>query len=87
MASLSSVPQTVTTSYADDERRWRSPSAIVRAINDYATSVCNAFATLGARGVSLFFGSGDDGVGTGDCETNTGTKAVRFQPMFPASCT
>jgi tripeptidyl-peptidase-1 len=53
---------------------------------DYATSVCNAFAQLGARGVSLFFGSGDDGVGTGSCESNTGTKAVKFQPMFPASC-
>jgi len=32
------------------------------------------------------FSSGDDGVGGGDCKSNTGSKAVVFQPNFPASC-
>ena len=55
--------------------------------NDYATSVCNGFASLGARGVSIMFSSGDSGVGGGDCLSNDGKNTVEFQPAFPASCT
>ncbi|OCH96339.1 subtilisin-like protein [Obba rivulosa] len=73
----SDVPQTFTTSYGDDEQTVPL---------DYATSVCNMFAQLGARGVSIMFSSGDDGVGAGDCLTNDGTNTQRFQPNFPASC-
>ncbi|KAJ7065361.1 peptidase S8/S53 domain-containing protein [Mycena amicta] len=71
------VPQTFTTSYGDDEQSVPL---------DYATSVCNLFAQLGARGASIMFSSGDDGVGGGNCRTNDGTNQVLFQPNFPASC-
>lgn len=73
----SSIPQTFTTSYGDDEQTVPF---------DYATQVCNLFAQLGARGASIMFSSGDDGVGAGDCRNNDGTRTVRFQPNFPASC-
>ncbi|CDO69652.1 hypothetical protein BN946_scf184851.g40 [Trametes cinnabarina] len=69
-----SIPQTFTTSYGDDEQTVPL---------DYATQVCNMFAQLGARGSSIMFSSGDDGVGGGNCETNDGTNTVRFQPNFP----
>ncbi|KAK0457859.1 peptidase S8/S53 domain-containing protein [Desarmillaria tabescens] len=71
------VPQTFTTSYGDDEQT---------VPYDYAVSVCNLFAELGARGSTVFFSSSDSGVGGGDCLTNDGTKQVLFQPAFPASC-
>jgi tripeptidyl-peptidase I len=72
------LPQTISTSYADDEQTV--PYA-------YAKRVCEGFAQLGARGVSLFFGSGDAGVGTaGDCFTNDGRNASSFLADFPASC-
>ncbi|KAF9077948.1 subtilisin-like protein [Rhodocollybia butyracea] len=70
-------PSTVSTSYADDEQTVPA---------DYAAEVCNMFATLGVRGASLIFGSGDAGVGSGNCLTNNGTNIVVFQPTFPASC-
>ena len=48
---------------------------------------------LGARGVTLLFGSGDNGVGDGDadpatqiCQTNDGRNQTKFIPLFPASC-
>ncbi|KAI0794109.1 subtilisin-like protein [Fomes fomentarius] len=71
------IPQTFTTSYGDDEQTVPF---------DYATTVCNLFAQLGARGSSIFFSSGDDGVGAGNCLTNDGKNIKRFQPNFPASC-
>lgn len=49
----------------------------------------------GARGVSLLFGSGDNGVGDGqatfnasttECIANDGTNRTTFIPLFPASC-
>ena len=48
--------------------------------------VCNLFAQLGARGSSVMFSSGDDGVGGGDCLSNDGTDTKMFIPNFPASC-
>lgn len=71
------IPQTITTSYGDDEQT---------VPNDYANKVCTSFAQLGTRGVSLLFSSGDSGVGGGDCKTNDGKNTVQFQPAFPASC-
>ncbi|TFK39451.1 peptidase S8/S53 domain-containing protein [Crucibulum laeve] len=73
----SSIPQVITTSYGDDEQT---------VPRDYATSVCNLFAQLGSRGTTLFFSSGDEGVGGGDCLTNDGKNSKVFQPAFPASC-
>jgi len=73
----SSIPQTISTSYGDDEQT---------VPEDYATTVCYLFAQLGARGSSILFSSGDSGVGDGDCKTNDGTNKVNFVPKFPASC-
>jgi tripeptidyl-peptidase-1 len=73
----SPLPQTLTTSYGDDEQT---------VPNDFAVEVCNLYAQLGTMGTSVMFSSGDFGVGGGDCETNTGTRKVQFQPIFPATC-
>jgi tripeptidyl-peptidase I len=73
-----SLPQVISTSYADDEQTVPL---------SYALSVCSGFAQLGARGVSLFFGSGDSGVGPpGYCLTNDGHNTSTFLAMFPTSC-
>ena len=45
--------------------------------------MCNLFAQLGARGSSIMFSSGDDGVGGGDCLSNDGTNTKKFIPNFP----
>ncbi|KAH9053895.1 peptidase S8/S53 domain-containing protein [Lactarius vividus] len=68
--SKQNIPQTITTSYGTSENAFP---------RDYALHVCYLFAQLGARGVSVLFASGDDGVGRGDC-------AARFTPIFPATC-
>ncbi|KAH7905839.1 peptidase S8/S53 domain-containing protein [Hygrophoropsis aurantiaca] len=82
--SMDTLPQTISTSYGDDEQT---------VPYSYAVRVCNGFASLGARGVSILFSSGDYGVGDGDadpatqqCFTNDGTNTTRFIPEFPASC-
>jgi tripeptidyl-peptidase-1 len=71
----SNIPQTITTSYGYMEKDTS---------RGYAENVCNKFALLGLRGVSVLFASGDDGVGKGGCVTNDGS--VQFIPHFPASC-
>ncbi|KAF8491623.1 subtilisin-like protein [Russula emetica] len=72
--SQETIPQTISTSYGDDEQTVPL---------DYATS-------LGAMGVSILFSSGDGGVGgvQGDesCHSNDGTNRMQFIPTFPASC-
>lgn len=46
-----------------------------------SSKLCNAYAQLGARGVSILFSSGDGGVsGTGFQECTT------FVPTFPNTC-
>jgi tripeptidyl-peptidase I len=50
----SDLPQVISTSYDGDEQTVPL---------SYATSVCNGFAQLGARGISVLFASGDGGVG------------------------
>ncbi|KFY43936.1 hypothetical protein V494_01757 [Pseudogymnoascus sp. VKM F-4513 (FW-928)] len=75
------LPKVISTSYGDIEHTL--PPA-------YARRVCNSFAQLGARGVSLIFGSGDSGVGTnGTCHTNhnDGTpETPEFLTSFPDCC-
>ncbi|KAG0702391.1 peptidase S8/S53 domain-containing protein [Suillus ampliporus] len=78
------IPQTISTSYGDDEQT---------VPYTYATRVCRGMAVLGARGVSLVFSSGDNGVGDGDdnpatqmCYSNDGRNVTKFLPVFPASC-
>ena len=75
--SDSQLPQTITTSYGDHEQT---------VPQEYANRVCNDFAQLGVRGVSLLFSSGDGGVAgaqSTSCEMN-GSK--KFIPTFPSSC-
>ncbi|KAK5322492.1 hypothetical protein LTR93_005695 [Exophiala xenobiotica] len=73
-----SLPKVISTSYGDDEQ------TVPRS---YATQVCNQFAALGAQGISLFFSSGDYGVGANDsCISNDGKNTTTFLPAFPASC-
>jgi len=55
----------------------------------YADRVCNEFAKLGARGVTVLAASGDNGVkATADatCKSNDGLDTPQFSPAFPASC-
>ncbi|KAH9168821.1 subtilisin-like protein [Lactarius sanguifluus] len=77
MMSSEDVPQTITTSYGGIEQTFPP---------DYAASLCELFKQLGARGVSILFASGDEGVGDGDCKKNDGSGVVQFQPVFPATC-
>ena len=72
------IPQVISTSYGDDEQSVPL---------SFAISVCNSFAQLGARGVSLIFSSGDNGVGRATtCQTNDGKNTSTFLPAFPAGC-
>lgn len=72
------IAKVISTSYDDDEQ------TVPRS---YATRVCNDLAQLGARGVSLFYSSGDYGVGpTGYCVSNDGTNSSTFLPEFPSTC-
>ncbi|KAH0836443.1 peptidase S8/S53 domain-containing protein [Lanmaoa asiatica] len=84
VSSQEYLPQTISTSYGDDEQT---------VPYTYATRVCGGFAALGVRGISLLFSSGDGGVGDGDadpatqkCFANTGTNRTVFLPEFPAAC-
>jgi len=77
-------PLAISTSYGDHEQT---------VPESFARRVCQGFAQLGARGVSLMFSSGDAGVGddnpnpaTQKCFTNDGRNVTRFIPTFPASC-
>ena len=72
------LPQVITLSYADEEQT---------VPYSYAKRVCEGFAQLGARGVTVLIGSGDDGVGRdGTCYSNDGNRKPQFLPTFPASC-
>ncbi|KAG9242538.1 tripeptidyl peptidase-like protein [Calycina marina] len=71
-------PSVIVTAYSDDEQTV--------PIN-YARRVCGDFMALGARGVSMIFSSGDNGVGQSSyCSSNDGNQSPEFVPMFPASC-
>ena len=69
------IPQTIIVSYGAGEKIF---------LSEYAVPVCELFAKLGARGVSILFASGDHGVGAGDCKDDQGR--VQFISTFPASC-
>ncbi|KAL4932388.1 S53 family peptidase [Aspergillus undulatus] len=72
----SALPQVISTSYGENEQTIPEP---------YARAVCNLYAQLGSRGVSVLISSGDSGVGSA-CVTNDGTNTTHFPPQFPASC-
>lgn len=73
-----SFPQVISSSYGDDEQS---------VPESYAKRVCKQFAQVGARGTTLFFSSGDRGVGFPDtCYSNDGKNTSTFLPAFPAGC-
>jgi len=69
------IPQTISIPYGNEE---------LYLPLEYATTLCDLFAQLGSRGVSVLFSSGDDGVGRGNCIDKSGK--VQFHLLFPASC-
>ncbi|KAF8186085.1 family S53 protease-like protein [Mycena galopus ATCC 62051] len=76
LASAANPPNTMTTSYGDNESNLGS---------SLATKICNGYMALGARGISVLYASGDGGVRGGhdvpiQCTNDT------FIPVFPASC-
>ncbi|KAF2652391.1 tripeptidyl-peptidase 1 precursor [Lophiostoma macrostomum CBS 122681] len=72
------IPQVISTSYGDSEQT---------VPESYAKRVCRQFAQVGARGTTLFFSSGDRGLGgTDTCFSNDGKNTTKFLPAFPASC-
>ncbi|KAI8938687.1 hypothetical protein NX059_004554 [Plenodomus lindquistii] len=78
LLSQRSIPQVISTSYGDSEQ------TVPRS---YAERVCKQFAQVGARGTTLFFSSGDRGLGgTDTCYSNDGKNTYQFSPSFPASC-
>ncbi|KAK6596575.1 Pro-kumamolisin [Botrytis cinerea] len=75
--SQKNLPGVVSNSYQDTEQT---------VPYSYAVSVCKGFAQLGARGVSVLFGSGDNGVGAdGTCISNV-DNSTTFLAMFPSTC-
>lgn len=72
----SELPQVISTSYGENEQS---------VPKSYALSVCNMFAQLSSRGVSVIFSSGDSGTGSA-CLSNDGKNTTMFQPQYPASC-
>ncbi|CAI6332629.1 unnamed protein product [Periconia digitata] len=70
------LPQVISTSYGENEQS---------VPKSYALSVCNLFAQLSSRGVSIIFSSGDSGTGSA-CQSNDGKNTTKFQPQYPASC-
>lgn len=71
--SDSNPPTSISTSYGGEEQGFSS---------QYLDRICNEFMKAGSRGVSVFFSSGDFGVG-GNEETNCNQG---FYALFPASC-
>ncbi|KAH9037091.1 subtilisin-like protein [Lactarius pseudohatsudake] len=69
------IPQTISISYGIEERIMS---------REFAINVCDQFAMLGVRGVSVLVSSGNDGIGKGTCLRDDGT--VRFSPRFPGTC-
>ncbi|KAH7119913.1 tripeptidyl-peptidase 1 precursor [Dendryphion nanum] len=78
LLSQDSIPQVISTSYSDSEQ------TVPRS---YAERICRQFAQVGARGTTLFFSSGDRGLGgTNKCFSNDGKNTPKFLPGFPPSC-
>ena len=68
------IPQTISISYSDIEQL---------APPEYLDAICDLFARVGSRGVSVLVASGWEGVGE-ECENQD--ENIRFVPEFPASC-
>ncbi|KAH9060369.1 subtilisin-like protein [Lactarius deliciosus] len=71
----SDIPQTISISYGYEE---------ISTSREDSSYVCDMFAMLGLRGVSVLVSSGNHGIGRGTCVNKDGK--VRFIPRFPATC-
>lgn len=75
------IPHVLGISYSDDENTV--PPA-------YAEKVCDLFAQLAAREITVLVSSGDGGAGgtssTDDCLSSDGRFREMFIPTFPGSC-
>ncbi|KAJ7876589.1 subtilisin-like protein [Mycena leptocephala] len=76
LQGLETPPTVITTSYGDNEENFGQT---------LATKMCDGYMSVGARGVSNLFASGDGGVRGGhdnhfQCSNNT------FIPVFPGTC-
>ncbi|KAI0788230.1 subtilisin-like protein [Fomes fomentarius] len=76
LLALDEVPLVLSTSYGFDEDIFNDSQEI-------ANTLCNAYAQLGARGTSVLFCSGDNGVYSFN---NSKCSATEFGPTFPSGC-
>ncbi|KAF4626818.1 hypothetical protein G7Y89_g11340 [Cudoniella acicularis] len=75
LLALDKIPQVISISYGDTE--WTVPEK-------YAHTVCNLFAQVAARGVSVFISSGDSGSGSNCSSIDPGK--LQYTPDFPSTC-
>ncbi|TVY82948.1 Tripeptidyl-peptidase sed2 [Lachnellula suecica] len=75
LLKLDKIPQTISISYGDGE---------TTVPESYARTVCDLFAQVAARGVSVLVSSGDSGSGS-NCSVVDPSK-FQYAPAFPASC-
>lgn len=71
------VPNVISTSYGEPE--YSVPEYYMRR-------VCQLFGEVSARGTTLLFSSGDDGVADFEDGCPGPNNSTRFAPSFPASC-
>ena len=84
-----SPPNVLTTSYGRNENtispklaKYASSSLESRVSpTPLHSTLCNAYAALGARGVSILFSSGDGGVSGSKTQ-----QCTSFVPTFPSGC-
>ncbi|KAI0752884.1 peptidase S8/S53 domain-containing protein [Daedaleopsis nitida] len=77
LLDMDELPLVLSTSYGFDEIVFQSDPEI-------ANTLCNAYAQLGARGTSVFFCSGDNGVYS--FGFNSDCTSTEFGPTFPSGC-
>lgn len=70
------LPSVLSISYGANEQLWPERDA---------KQICNLLGILAVRGVSVIAASGDQGAGI-SCQSNDGSKKVRFLPSFPGTC-
>ncbi|RPD54237.1 family S53 protease [Lentinus tigrinus ALCF2SS1-7] len=77
LLGLDELPLVLSTSYGFNESDFFGAE-------DFANTFCNAYAQLGARGTSVFFCSGDNGVYS--FSFDSACDATTFGPTFPSTC-
>ncbi|CDO69677.1 hypothetical protein BN946_scf184851.g65 [Trametes cinnabarina] len=77
LVAQENLPGVLTTSYGFDEDEFVGSEGL-------ANTFCNVYAQLGARGTSVFFSSGDNGVYSFGFDSTC--DATTFGPTFPSTC-